>query len=232
MHRPLAPALARFARGALVVLLIAACSKKEDSAPTDAGPPPVELFGVRVRDTPLELRIPKGWSVDDVPAAPLPAKPKPPKDGEVPKVALTGRLMFGLRAPDGAYGLVPPRVQLFHDPWLPVGTTASDYLGAQREANEAVVKAGTPDASTTIRHVEAERSRRDGRPSYYVRDEWDLKVGDRRETVSQVSLLLIDTDADGELHGYTLVATMTKGDRARLDAAVREMMDSAHFAKE
>jgi len=233
----------RHALPSLVLALLAlSCSKSADVV--DAGPSsrPLELVNVRVKDAPLELRIPTTWEVVDQKTADAPAKPPPPKDGVTPKVTLTNRLLLTVKAKEGVRGpLAAPRIELFHDPWLPIGTSATDYLTAQRTANEAAVKAGTGQASTTIRHVEAERSRRDGRPTYFVRDEWDLEFklmkGNEtpdvlKDTISQVSLLLIDSDDDGELHGYTFVATMLKKDRDRLDATLREILGSVKFAKE
>jgi hypothetical protein len=218
---------------AMTLVSAAACSKGAEL--TDAGPAarPLELVNVRVKDAPIELRIPKTWEVVDVKTTDVPAKPAPAKDGAVPPVSLTNRLMMTVKAESGARGaLAAPRMELFHDPWLPIGTSATDYLTAQRTANEAAVKGGTKESTTVIRHVEAERSRRDGRPSYFVRDEWDLEFQNARDTISQISLLLVETDKDGELHGYTLVATLLKKDRDALDKTLREIFDSVHFAKE
>jgi hypothetical protein len=221
--------------GLLVPFVLAALACSKSSEITDAGPAsrPLELVNVRVKDAPIELRIPKAWEVVDVKADDVPAKAAPTKDGTVPPVSLTNRLLMTVKAASGARGaLAAPRMELFHDPWLPIGTSATDYLTAQRAANEAAVKGGTKEAKTLIRHVEAERSRRDGRPSYFVRDEWDLEFKNVRDTISQISLLLVETDQDGELHGYTLVATLLKKDRDALDKTLREIFDSVHFAKE
>ena len=191
------------------------------------------LLNVRVGGTPLELRVPPDWIVADLDPPAAPPRPADVDGGTSgPTVVLTGRLMFSARAPSGAQGKndTPPRLEIFHDPWLPVGTSASDYLDAQRKDNERAVREGQGGAAR-IRHVEAERSRREGRPSYHVRDEFTYKVGSQRAVVSQESLLLVDKDDDG-LHGYAIVMTMTDDDLQALEMTRRAVINSVQFAKQ
>lgn len=203
------------------------------------GPPDVsdQLVNVRVGGTPLEVRVPKDWDVQDLTPAAVPEKPAL-KPGETPKVALTGRLVFKAQAKESVAGVAgsstaAPWMAIFHDPWLPVGTTAQDYLDAQRADNQKAVEQGTEGATTRIRHVEAERSRRQGRPSYHVRDEWLFKIKGQQvtRTVSQESLLLVEKEGE-DLHGYTLVISMLKEDADKLDAIRRAIIKSVQFAKE
>jgi hypothetical protein len=113
-------------------------------------------------------------------------------------------------------------VEIFHDAYLPTGSTAMDYLRAQRRAQEEVV--------TKTRHLDAEPGRRDGRPTYRVRDEWDLDLGASRASVAQDSLLLVDA-ANEALHGYAVVVTLMRDDRPALEPVVRAILDSVGFAK-
>jgi hypothetical protein len=213
-----------------VVLAPAGGCKKKDKDPIATLQK--SLLNVRVVGTPLELRVPPDWIVADIDPAKMPPRPVGPDGGPAePVIKLTGRLMFSARAPQGARGdeAAPPRLQIFHDPWLPVGTTARDYLDAQRRDNERAVREGK-DGAARIRHVEAERSRREGRPSYHVRDEFTYKLGNQRATVSQESLLLIDKLED-DLHGYTIVMTMVDEDLKVLADTRRAVINSVRFAK-
>jgi hypothetical protein len=218
---------------AIAVTLGAAACKKDDASAaatgvdggTKAPPPPMELVGVKPPEAPFELKVPSTWRIEKVDPGKPPKEPK--RDAKAaPVVALTGRLLFAVVEGDG---LAAPRLQIFHDPWLPTGTTASDYLAAQRQANEDAVKGGAGAGATEIRHVDAERSRRNGRPAYYVRDEWDLTLGKKAQTVSQESLLLVETTDDSKLHGYAIVVTMKAEDRRKLDGLVREILASVRF---
>ncbi len=123
--------------------------------------------------------------------------------------------------------LVAPHLMILEDPWLPVGTTGVDYLVAQRAANQAVI-------GTNIRHVDAEPSRRDGRPSYHIRDEWTVNGPDgSSRTLSQEALLVLDdaTTPDGQVavHGYTVVVTLEKSEFERMQPTVRAILASAVF---
>jgi hypothetical protein len=215
----------------LLALITPAGCKKKDEDPIAAIQK--SLLNVRVGGTPLEMRVPPDWIVADLDPPPPPERPVAADGGTIePTIKLTGRLMFSARAPKGARGEgdAAPRLEIFHDPWLPIGTTASDYLDAQRADNERAVREGKGGAAR-IRHVEAERSRREGRPSYHVRDEFTFKVGSERATVSQESLLLIDKLGD-DLHGYTVVMTMTGEDLQVLEATRRAVINSVRFAKQ
>ena len=199
------------------------CKKSSSKDDDDKRPPPPPLVGISVPNSPLSLKVPDGWRILVESNSALPAAPeKPPAT-----IALTGRLLLTVREEEPTRsGLTAPRVEIFHDPWLPVGTTAADYLRAHRIDNKRAVP--------TIQHVEAERSRRQGRPAYLVRDEWAItldgqgKIPDKTIVVSQESLLLVDT-IDGTLHGYAVVATLLKEDRPKLERALYEIMDSIRF---
>ena len=225
----------------LVATVGAGGCKKADEDPVKALTK--ELLNVRVVGTPLELRVPPDWRVADIDPEDLAPPPGTHPDGQgdggttetdpgEARIKLTGRLMFSARAPKGARGEgeAAPRIEIFHDPWLPVGTSARDYLETQREENERAVREGKGGAAR-IRHVESERSRRDGRPTYHVRDEFTFKVGSQRAVVSQESLLLVDQDDNELLHGYTVVMTMTQEDLEQLDITRRAVIGSVHFAK-
>jgi hypothetical protein len=109
------------------------------------------------------------------------------------------------------------------DPWLPEGTTTSEYLDAQRASNHRVVP--------HMKHVDAEHSRRQGRPAYYVRDEWSAPFGEGEAMVfSQETLLLIDAE-EQRLHGYSVTITMAKADREALEPVTRALLGSVRFQK-
>lgn len=196
---------------------------KKGDIPEDTRPAPPPLVGISVPNTPLSLKVPDGWRI----SVESDSKLAPPKEKAPKEIELTGRLLMTVREEEPTRtGLAAPRFEIFHDPWLPVGTTAADYLRAHRDDNKRAVP--------MIRHVEAERSRRQGRPVYLVRDEWTMrldgkgKIPDKNITVNQESLLLVDT-VDGTLHGYAVVATMLKEDRPKMERALYEIMDSIRF---
>jgi hypothetical protein len=153
-----------------------------------------------------------------------------------PAVVTTGALQLQsrtlLQARPGQAGeghLVAPSILVLEDPWLPVGTAAVDYLVAQRASNAKII-------GSAIRHVDAEPSRRQGRPAYIIRDEWSVTVGNAApRDLSQDALLLLDAvppTSDGAqpaVHGYTVVITMEKQEREQLDLLVRQVLDSVEF---
>jgi hypothetical protein len=101
-----------------------------------------------------------------------------------------------------------------------------DYLVAQRTSNAVAIGAN-------IRHVEAEPSRREGRPTYHIRDEWNVLAADQSREVSQEALLLLDTattpDNKPAMHGYTVVITMEKVEFEAMQPVVREILGSVRF---
>ena len=194
------------------------CGKAEEAPahPLDT------LVRRRVPDSEMVLGIPKGWGVEMPNPGPLPAPPPP----NTP-IALKTRTLVVARPGGPAPGmLVPPTLQVLEDAWLPVGTTGVDYLVAQRGANQAVI-------GQNIRHVDAEPSRRDGRPTYHIRDEWTVEVGTDRRDVSQEALLILDDaiapDGSAGVHGYTVVITMEKREFADLQPLVRQILASVVF---
>lgn len=194
-------------------------------APADApkGPGVDELIVKRVPDTDIVLSLPKGWQIEMPNPGPLPK----PLAGAT-KVELKTRLLLEARPGTPFKGtLVTPILQVLEDPWLPVGTTGVDYLVAQRAANQHTIGAN-------IRHVDAEPSRREGRPTYHIRDEWTVKGPDgQSRDVSQEALLLLDTaqtpDGQPAMHGYTVVITMEKIEFTSMNPTVRAILDSVRF---
>src|ERR1041384_5144648 len=173
----------------LLVLVVVAvgpactCGKSDDDVGAQqrgGGDKPLpDLLPRRVPDTNLVVSLPKGWGIDMPNPGPLPK----PAVGAT-KIELKSRSMLVARPGTPYPGtLVTPMLEVLQDPWLPVGTTGVDYLVAQRAANQTVIRAN-------IRHVDAEPSRRDGRPIYHIRDEWTVKApnGESRD-VSQEALL-------------------------------------------
>ncbi len=181
-----------------------------------------ELVPRRVPDTDMVLSLPKGWLIAMPHPGPLPAPPPPGS-----KLELRTRTLLVAGPGTPAKGtLVAPKLQVLEDPWLPVGTTGVDFLVAQRAANQAVIGAN-------IRHVEAEPSRRQGRPSFHVRDEWTVNVGELTRWVSQEALLLLDTatapDGSAGMHGYTVVITLEKNEFDALQPLIRDIYASVRF---
>ncbi len=176
----------------------------------------------RVPDTDLILGLPKGWIVSMPQPGPLPPPPPPGS-----KIELRTRTLVVAGPGTPARGtLVAPRMLVLEDPWLPIGTTGVDYLVAQRASNQEVIGAN-------IRHVEAEPSRRQGRPTFHVRDEWTVHSGQATRTVAQEALLLLDdaTTPAGEtaLHGYTVVITLEKTEFDELQPLLRDIFSSIRF---
>jgi hypothetical protein len=188
----------------------------------------VDLSTVRAPQLPFSLKVPAAWDIASNEPSPEPAPPPQETDTgtDVKKVKLTGKLL--LSALGKADGHVPPRLEVFFDPNLPQGTTATDYLEAQRDSNEKAIRQERTGSKSTIQHVEAERSRREGRPTYHVRDEWSFSMGKESITISQESLLLIDIQ-DETLNGYTLVVTMLKKDLLALKPSIKKMFESIEF---
>jgi hypothetical protein len=210
----------------LCLVASAGCSKPSNSESQGEGSV-VEFVNLRVLGSPLEVRIPPTWKVENLAPPPVPPRTTPEPGAAV---VLHGRKIFSARSPKGVRGEVAaPRIEVFHDPWLPVGTGASDYLAAQRASNEVAVDHGPHAPQSKIRHVEAESTRRQGRPAYHVRDEWNLRMGDDKATVTQESLLLIDA-LDNELHGYTVVVTAIAEDRAELESTIASILNSVAFS--
>ena len=186
----------------------------------------VELSTMRAPALPFSMQVPSAWDIAPVEPSPEPSPPPPDTVTESKKVKLTGRLLFS--ALGTAEDHVAPRLEIFYDPNLPQGTTATDYLEAQRDSNEKAIRQERAGSKSTIQHVEAERSRREGRPTYHVRDEWNFSMGKENITISQESLLLIDIQ-DETLHGYTLVVTMLKKDLPALKPSIAKMFESIKF---
>jgi hypothetical protein len=199
----------------------------------------------RIPSSPLEIKIPDDWSFDDVDPGPEPEAPakeegkqgkkkrkgkKGKKDdaeaaGDDDGVVLRSRTLLSARAPKSTVGdKLTAWLMVMHDPFLPAGMTSTDYLDAQRKSNHDVAD---------LKHVEAERSRRQGRPTYWVRDEWEAPLTeDKSVKFSQESLLLLDVTPDGEhLHGYAVVITLPADDREMLGSTLREIVDSVRFKK-
>jgi hypothetical protein len=197
------------------------CGKAEEEA---AETPPIEeLVRRRVPDTDLIVGVPKGWQLEMPDPGPLPAPPAPGTP-----IELKTRMLVSARPGSPAPGmLVAPHLMILEDPWLPIGTTGVDYLVAQRAANQAVI-------GTNIRHVDAEPSRRQGRPSYHIRDEWTVQGPDgSSKTLSQEALLILNdaTAPDGQVavHGYTVVVTLEKAEFEKMQPLVRAILASAVF---
>ncbi len=242
---------------ALLMTALCACKKTPDVK--DAGLEPMVLR--RVPDAPLVVSLPKSWKIQTPQVPPLMEPPWKDADPPSPKRAAPrdagpntdagfddvhpidggpsaieaaarayptqSRTLVIARPPDVRPGsLVAPMLMILHDPWLPRGTTGVDYLVAQRATNQAVI-------GGNIRHVEAEPSRRQGRPSYHIRDEWKVPGPNGMEAeVSQEALLLLDADANNGgrwLHGYAVVITMEKRDLALYEPYVRAILESVGF---
>lgn len=176
----------------------------------------------RVPDTDIVIGLPKGWIISMPNPGPLPPPPPPGS-----KIELRTRTLLVAGPGTPAKGtLVPPKLQVLEDAWLPIGTTGVDYLVAQRAANQAVI-------GNNIRHVEAEPSRRQGRPTFHVRDEWTVNVGELTRTVSQEALLLLDDavapDGSAGMHGYTVVITLEKVEFDALQPLIRDIYASVRF---
>lgn len=218
----------------VVVLALAACAACKDP------PPPVVDSGVealvlrRIPDAPIVVSIPKSWSIETPELPPLiePKETKSPhaKDGGLTAVEAaaaayprTSRVLLRARPPAPRPGsLVPATLLVLHDPWLPKGTTGVDYLVAQRATNQAVV-------GSRIQHVEAEPSRRQGRPAYTIRDEWTVPGPNGAiAPVAQEALLLLDADG-AWLHGYAVVVTLEKRDLPALHPTIRAILASVGF---
>ncbi len=182
-----------------------------------------DLVKRRVPDTEMVVGIPKGWQIDMPNPGPL---PEPPAAGS--PIVLKTRTLLQARPGTPAPGmLVTPLLLVLEDPWLPLGTTGVDYLVAQRAANQSVI-------GTNIRHVDAEPSRRQGRPSYHVRDEWNVKGPDGSERVlSQEAILVLDDaiapDGGAAVHGYTVVITLEKLEFETMQPLVRDILESVVF---
>lgn len=180
-----------------------------------------DLVRRRVPDTDLIVGLPKGWLIETPNPGPMP----PPSNAT--KVELKTRTLLQARPGTPAAGtLVAPRLLVLEDPWLPLGTTGVDYLVAQRSSNQVSI-------GTNIRHVDAEPSRREGRPSYHIRDEWTVQGQSFNKEISQEALLILDDvkapDGSAAMHGYTVVITLEKVEFQRLQPLLREIFKSVHF---
>ena len=197
------------------------CGKADELVPQRALD---ELVRRRVPDCDLILALPKGWIVEMVDPGPQPALPPAGSP-----ISLRTRTLLQARPGTPAPGmLVAPQLLILEDPWLPIGTTGVDYLVAQRAANQEVI-------GTNIRHVDAEPSRREGRPSYHIRDEWTVEAAGNRREISQEALLILDDaimpGGGAGVHGYTVVVTLEKQEFATMQPLVRAILASVHFEK-
>ncbi len=219
----------RFAHRVCFVLFVGAivldgcsCGKKdEEVAPKKFLD---ELVRRRVPDTDLIVALPKGWLIETPNPGPLPP-PGPPSTN--PKIELKTRTLLSARPGTPAPGaLVAPQLLVLEDPWLPTGTTGVDYLVAQRASNQTAL-------GLDIRHVDAEPSRREGRPTYHIRDEWTVRGPNFNKTLSQEALLILDDvkapDGSAGLHGYTVVITLEQTEFQKLQPLVREILASVRF---
>jgi hypothetical protein len=226
-----------------------ASAVQQKDSPAKKAKKAVPLKRVRIPGAPLQVKIPTSWkrvnlAQKKAQQAASPKKAGPDggtlrRDGgpvvddggpglanedepvEAAGVVLVSKEILAFRAPPAKKGALPLRFQVFHDPDLPLGTTVTRYQRAQRKAGLQ----GMAD----IEHVEAERSRRDGRPAYFVRDTFSVPLGDKDPIyITQVSLLLIEA-IDGVLHGYTVVATLLDQEYASEEATLRAVFDSVHF---
>lgn len=227
------------ALGIALLLGSAACTKdgEETAAAAPAaddaraeGPGEAELVYREVPGTPLKIKVPADWALDDVDPGPEPKSPAAADGGPaVPAkgtaLALRSRTMLSARAPDSKVNKkLAAWLMVLHDPYLPLGTTSTAYLDAERASNQ--------QALPSLKHVEAERSRRQGRPAYYVRDEWSAPLtAEETLTFSQETLLLLDAAGD-YLHGYSITITLPKKDRPDLEKVLREVMESVRFQKQ
>lgn len=214
---------ALFAAGLVVAILGGGCScgKDADDAPAKKAFLD-ELVRRRVPDTELVVALPKGWLIETPNPGPMP----PPVPGAT-KIELKTRTLLSARPGTPAPGtLVAPQLLVLEDPWLPTGTTGVDYLVAQRASNQAAL-------GLDIRHVDAEPSRREGRPTYHIRDEWTVRGATFNKTLSQEALLILDDvkapDGSAALHGYTVVITLEKTEFEKLQPLVREILASVKF---
>jgi hypothetical protein len=184
----------------------------------------------KVPGTDLVVPLPKGWAIEVMEPGPRPSPDAPAASGTADDVVvpLHTRTLLSARPTAPTPGmLVAPTLLVLEDPWLPVGTTGVDYLVAQRHSNQAVL-------GDHVRHVEAEPTRRDGRPAYHVRDAWTVDGdNDVHRDVSQEALLLIDAAATPNgtpgLIGYTVVLTLEQGERDALDPVLRGVLSGVHF---
>jgi hypothetical protein len=207
---------------AVIVVEGCTCGKADEPEPLKITRPLDELVRRRVPDSELILALPKGWLVEMPDPGP---QPPPPPPGT--PIDLKTRVLLQARPGTPAPGmLVVPQLLVLEDPWLPVGTTGVDYLVAQRAANQTVI-------GTNIRHVDAEPSRREGRPTYHIRDEWTVQAGGNSRDVSQEALLILDDatmpGGGAGVHGYTVVITLEKKEFATLQPLVREILASVRF---
>jgi len=234
----------------IALSLSGACSKDEDKpggaagdTPGAEGPAKVEMVYRAIPGTPLKIKVPTDWSFDKVDPGPEPLSPKDlatkgsdagvatepentkkTKSAAASPLALHSRTMLSARAPESKVGRkLAAWLMVLHDPFLPLGTTSTAYLDAERASNQ--------EALPALTHVEAERSRRQGRPAYYVRDEWTAPLTKEESiTFSQETLLLLD--AAGEyLHGYSVTITLPKKDRPELEGVLRQIVESVRFQK-
>ena len=211
----------------LCVLPVPLAGCKKDAPGQEPGgdaPTPLELVYRQVPGSPLELGVPTTWDIEEVDPGP---EPRAPRDGgpsaDPTALELRSRTLLSVRAKEGALGSAGrPWLMVLHDPFLPAGTTSADYLAAQRASNHQAAR---------MEHVEAERSRRHGRPAYHVRDRWSLALGEREARMSQEALLLLDARDEG-MHGYAVVITLLEEDRRKLSRGIEEILGSVRFREE
>lgn len=187
-----------------------------------------ELRYHSIPDTPLEIRLPDEWTIDklrsDEPSSPPSSAAEdiasPPR--ETDRIELQSQTMFSARAPTGALGEVGrPWLMVLHDPGLPKHISPSLYLRAQRASNQG---------ATRLQHVETEQTQRSGRSGFYLRDAFEVPLGSVRKTMSQQSLLVLDTEPPIP-SGYAVVITALEEDRSQNEALFRAILKSVRFRK-
>ena len=182
-----------------------------------------ELRYHAVPDTPLEIRIPDDWTIEARTATENADAADENAAGKASaKIELQSNVMLSARAEVGALGAAGrPWLMVLHDPGLPQDISPSLYLRAQRASNQG---------ATRLQHVETEQTQRSGRSGFYLRDAFEVPVGAMRKSMSQQSLLVLDTEPPVP-SGYAIVITALEEDRKAQDALFRTILKSVRFRK-
>ena len=206
---------------ALVLLCTVACRDDADKEVLEVGDQ--ELRYHSVPDTPLEVRIPEDWTIES-PTTTEPAGSAESDSGQNDpnQIVLQSNIMLSARAAAGELGSAGrPWLMVLHDPGLPKSVSPSLYLRAQRASNQG---------ATRLQHVETEQTQRSGRSGFYLRDAFEVPVGAERKSMSQQSLLVLDTEPPVP-SGYAIVITALEEDRKKQDALFRAILKSVRFRK-